>query len=87
MRLAVHLMIAAQLIAWVTYMGVAYLGPDDKLPSQSMESFLFLCVTAIILCFVPALRLARNFNMQPFAIGIAALPIIAVATVVIIQLN
>lgn len=85
MRLAVHVMIALQLLGWVTYMGIAYLAPDDRLPEQSIEGYLFLCLTGIILCFLPALRMARRYEMQPFAFVLAALPILAVATVLIAQ--
>ncbi|UZD89804.1 hypothetical protein [Cognatishimia activa] len=86
MKFAVHLLISVQLVLWAGYMVVAYLAPDEKLPAQTLEGFLFLCVVAIILCFFPALRMARSYEMQPFAFIIASLPIIAVAAIVIIQL-
>jgi len=84
--MAVHILIALQLIAWTIYMVFSYLILDRDLPAQSLEGFLFLCAVAIILCFIPALRLAQKFEMQPFAFIVACLPIIAVATTLILQL-
>lgn len=86
MKLAVHLLISLQLVLWAGYMLVVYLAPDDRLPDQSLEGFLFLCATAIILCFLPALRLARRFEMQPFAFILAGLPVVAVIAAISIQL-
>ena len=85
MKLAVHILVSLQLMLWVGYMGVVYLGPEDRLPEQSVEGFLFLCVTAIILCFFPALRMARRYEMQPFAFVLACMPIIAVGAILIVQ--
>lgn len=83
--MAVHLLVAVQLLAWAAYMVVAYLAPDNRQPDQSLEGFVFLCVVAITLCFVPALRLAQRFELQPFAFAIACLPIVAVSTVLILK--
>lgn len=85
MKLAVHLLVSLQLVLWAGYMVVVYLAPESRLPTQSLESYVFLCVVAIILCFFPALRLARNYEMQPFAFLLASLPVFAVVAVVVIQ--
>ncbi|WP_165589518.1 hypothetical protein [Cognatishimia activa] len=85
MHLTIRLLIAFQLLAWVVYMVVAYMAPDEELPDQSLEGFLFLCGVAIILCFFPALRMARSYAAQPFALVLSCLPIIAVGTVTVVR--
>lgn len=85
MRLIIHLLIAIQLISWAAYMVFAYLGPEDSLPDQSIEGFIFICLIGVILCFLPALRMARRYDAQPFALLLTCLPIFAVVTVLIIQ--
>lgn len=87
MKLAVHLLVSVQVVLWAAYMVVAYLAPEEELPAQSMEGFLFLCATAIILCFFPALRMARSYEMQPFAFFLAGLPVLAVAAILFLQLT
>lgn len=87
MKTAVHLLVSIQLVLWTGYMVVAYLAPEDDLPAQSLEGFLFLFATAIILCFFPALRMARRYEMQPFAFFLAGLPVIAVLAIVLVQLT
>ena len=66
-------------------MVVAHMAPDEDLPDQSLEGFLFLCGIAIILCFFPALRMARRYAAHPFALMLSCLPIIAVCTVVVVS--
>lgn len=86
MRVAVHISIALQLVGWTAYMIFAYLAPDHRLPEQSLEGFLFLCIVGIVLCFIPALRMAKSFELQPFAFLLTCLPIVAVAAITIAQL-
>lgn len=85
MKLAVHLLVSLQLVLWAGYMVVAYIAPESRLPAQSLESYVFLCAVAVILCFFPALKMARNYEMQPFALILASLPAFAVLAIVAIQ--
>lgn len=87
MKLAVHLLVSIQVVLWATYMVVAYLAPEEDLPTQSLEGFLFLCATAIILCFFPALRMANQYERQPFALVLALLPVLAVIAILLAQLS
>lgn len=87
MKLATRLIIVAQLAAWVGYMLVVYLNPDELASLQSLESYIFICVVGVILCFLPALRLSARYEMQPFAFLLAILPIFTVAFVWIYKLQ
>lgn len=76
MRRLIHILIATQIMAWAVYMTWAYLGPDDKMPEQSLQGYLFVGVISLLLCFVPALRLSKTYEKQPIALVLALLPIV-----------